>query len=132
MALRLATVRETGAAKAGYAEEVRKAAEFRVDVTREGGTVRVCPVGELDMATTGRVRTHLDDAIAAGDGPVILDLRETTFLDSSALHLAVEAYNRALSEAIGFAIVPGPPLVQRAFDIAGLGERLPFVDVPHG
>ena len=129
MAVQLATVRETGAAKA---KEVREAVEFRVDVTRERGAVRVCPVGELDMATIARLRVQLDEAMASGAGPVILDLRETTFLDSSALHLAVEAHNRAVRDGTGFAIIPGPPLVQRAFNIAGLSDRLPFVDVPRG
>jgi anti-anti-sigma factor len=70
--------------------------------------------------------------MASGAGRVILDLRETTFLDSSALHLAVETHERAACDGIGFAIVPAPPIVQRAFDIAGLSARLPFVDVPRG
>ena len=129
MAVRLATVRETGSARA---DEVREGVEFRVDVTRERGAVRVSPVGELDIATIGRLRGQLDEAMASGAGPVILDLRETTFLDSSALHLAVETHNRAVRDGTGFAIIPGPPLVQRAFNIAGLSDRLPFVDVPHG
>ena len=130
MALGLATDREIGAANEGYAEAVREAAEFRVDVAQERGAVRICPVGELDMATIGRLRGHLDEALGAGSGHVTLDLRETTFLDSSALHLAVEAHERATRDGTGFAIIPAPPIVQRAFDVAGLSTRLPFVDVP--
>ncbi|NUT56864.1 MAG: STAS domain-containing protein [Thermoleophilia bacterium] len=128
MALELATNRETEVANEGYAEALRQAVEFRVDVTRERGAVRLCPVGELDMATIGCLREHLDEARDAGH--VTLDLRQATFLDSSALHLAVEAHERAARDGTGFAIVPAPPMVQRAFDIAGLSARLPFVDVP--
>ena len=130
MALGLATDREVEAANQGYAEAVREAVAFRVDVARERGAVRISPVGELDMATIGCLREHLDEAMGAGAGHVTLDLRGTTFLDSSALHLAVEARDRAARDGTGFAIIPAPPTVQRAFDIAGLSERLPFVDVP--
>jgi anti-anti-sigma factor len=111
---------------------MRQAIEFRVDVARERDAVRVSPVGELDMATIRYLREALYEAMAAGAARVILDLRETTFLDSSALHLAVDAHERAVRDTTGFAIIPGPPLVQRAFDIAGLSDRLPFVEVPRG
>jgi anti-anti-sigma factor len=112
------------------AEEVRAAVEFRVDVVRERGAVRVCPVGEVDVCTIALVREHVDEAMAAGTGCLILDLRATTFLDSTALHLAVDSDAITAQKGIEFAIVPGPPAVQRTFDAAGLSARLPFVDVP--
>ena len=131
MALGLATDRESAVAnEEGYAEALREAAVFRVDVKPERGAVRLCPVGELDMATIGLLRGHLEEAMGAGTAHVTLDLRETTFLDSSALHLAVEARDRAARAGTGFAIIPAPPIVQRAFDVAGLSGQLPFVDVP--
>jgi anti-anti-sigma factor len=132
MTLRLAEDREVRTAQDGHTEAIVAAFEFRVDVMRERDAVRVCPVGELDMATIARVRDHLEEAMAAAAGRVILDLRGTTFLDSSALHLAVEVYERSARDGTGFAIIAGPPTVQRAFEIAGLSERLPFVDVPRG
>jgi anti-sigma B factor antagonist len=107
-------------------------AEFRVDVARERDAVRVSPVGELDVASIGSLRAQMDAALASGARCVILDLRDTTFLDSSALHLAVEADERAAEAGIEFAIIPGPDTVQRTFDIAGLTALLPFVDVPRG
>jgi len=116
----------------GDAEAMLAAVSFRVDVARERDVVRVSPVGDVDLATVGRLRERLDEAMEAGTGRVILDLREATFVDSSALHLAVDANDRATSTGIEFAIVAGPPAVQRTFDVAGLGDRLPFVDVPRG
>jgi anti-anti-sigma factor len=70
--------------------------------------------------------------MAGAAGRVIVDLRWTTFVDSSTLHLVVDAYERAARDGIEFALVAGPPGVQRTFEVAGLGDRLPFVDVPHG
>ena len=116
----------------GNAEEMLAAVSFRVDVAQERGAVRISPVGDVDLSTVGRLRERLDEAMEAGTGRVILDLRGATFIDSSTLHLAVEAHDRATSTGIEFAIVAGPPGVQRTFDVAGLGDRLPFVDVPRG
>lgn len=130
MASGLPVNREDTRDRAAHAEAMRAAAEFRVDVAREHDAVRVSPVGELDVATIGHVREHLGEAMASGAGRVILDLRETTFLDSSALHLAVETHDWATRSGAEFAIIPGPLAVQRAFDVTGLSARLPFVDVP--
>jgi anti-anti-sigma factor len=106
--------------------------EFRVDVARERWGVRVRPVGEVDLATVGRLREGMDAAMASDPGLVILDLRGTTFFDSTGLRLAVEIDSRAARSGVEFAIIAGPPAVQRTFDIAGLSARLPFVDVPRG
>lgn len=43
--------------------------------------------GEIDLVVTDRVRTVLDDALAAYAGSVVLDLSHTTYLDSSAVRL---------------------------------------------
>jgi anti-anti-sigma factor len=92
--------------------------------------VRVRPVGEVDLATIGSLREQMLAAMEAGAGLVILDLRETTFFDSTGLRLAVDVGRRAARDRIEFAIIPGPRAVQRTFEIAGLAARLPFVEVP--
>jgi anti-sigma B factor antagonist len=101
---------------------------FSVDVQPERDVVRVCPRGEVDMDTVGAVRSQLDELTGAGFTCVVLDLRGTTFLDSTGLRLAVEAHAASAADGWEFGIIPGPPNVQRTFDIAGLSERLPFVD----
>jgi anti-anti-sigma factor len=113
----------------GHAGEIPAAVEFRVDVAQEHDAVRISPAGEVDLATVGRVRARVDEALAAA-ARLILDLRATTFADSSVLHLAVKTQERAARDEIPFAIIPGPPVVQRTFEVAGLSDRLPFVDVP--
>ena len=106
------------------------AVEFRVEVAQERGAVRIIPVGEVDPATIGRVRATLDDAVAGGASRVVLDLRQTTFLDSTGLHLAIDGADDALMGGADFAIIAGPPVVHRTFELAGLSDQLPFVDVP--
>lgn len=114
----------------GPADDIRAAVEFRVDVARERDAVRVSPVGEVDLCTIDELSESIRAAMAAGTRLVILDLRATTFLDSTVLHLTVEADEWAAHSGTEFAIIPGPPAVQRTFAVARLSERLPFVDVP--
>jgi anti-sigma B factor antagonist len=130
MTLGLAVDGAAPAASSADAEAVRAAVEFRVDVVPEPGGVRLCPVGEIDIATIGRLRESLDEAVAAGADRLVLDLRGTTFLDSTGLHFAVGAQAWALQNGAEFSIIPGPPAVQRTFDLARLTAELPFVEVP--
>lgn len=107
---------------------------FSVDVRPERDVVRVCPVGEIDFDTVGVVRAQLDELRAAGFTCVVLDLREVTFLDSSVLHLAMDAQAASAADGWAFGIIEGPANVKRAFEVAGLREQLPFVDpadLPH-
>jgi anti-sigma B factor antagonist len=92
-----------------------------------GDTARVLPIGEVDVATVALVAQHLDDARGAGAARIVLDLRETTFIDSSGLHLALGWHERARREGFGFALTPGRAHVQRAIDASGLGASLTFV-----
>jgi anti-sigma B factor antagonist len=97
-------------------------------VEPERDVVRVCPRGEVDLDTVGAVRSQLDELVGAGFTRVVLDLRGTTFIDSTGLRLALDAHAASAADGWEFGIIPGPPNVQRAFEIVGFSERLPFVD----
>jgi anti-sigma B factor antagonist len=105
---------------------------FRVEVEPERDLVRVCPVGEVDLATVGDVRGQLEELRSSGFQHLILDLRRTTFLDSSALGLVVEMTAASAADGFAFAIIAGPPEVQRAFELSGLASWLPFVEPRSG
>jgi anti-anti-sigma factor len=45
----------------------------------------VCPRGELDLATAGRVRERIEELAAVGFARLLLDLSRLTFLDSTGL-----------------------------------------------
>src|ERR1041384_7230556 len=120
MMLQLAADGRVTRARAGHAAATPTDVAFRVDVSREQDTVRIRPVGEIDLATVGPVRARMAEAMAAGAARLILDLRATTFLDSAGLHLAVDAQPGATRNGTKFAITPAPPAVQRTFDVARL------------
>jgi anti-anti-sigma factor len=90
-------------------------------------TAWVQPVGEVDLANVALVAQRLDDARAARAGHVILDLRGATFVDSTALHLALGWQEKAGRERFSFAVAVGPGPVWRAIEAAGLGGVLTLV-----
>src|SRR3954470_15916054 len=105
MALRLRVDQEAAQATAGHGEAMPATVEFRVGVAHEHGGVRVCPIGDVDLATIGRLRERMNEAMAAVADRVILDLRATTFLDSTGLHLALDTHAWATCNGTEFVII---------------------------
>ncbi len=98
--------------------------EFTVAV---GGGVDgsvVAPRGELDMATQGDLRSAIEQQAARG--AVTLDLSGLRFLDTSGLRLILETAEASRREGFAFTVLPGPPAVQRLFEVAGVTELVPF------
>lgn len=96
---------------------------FAVEVERDGVRATVTPCGELDIATVDRVRVEIDGLVAAGCDRVVLDLRATTFMDSTGLRLVIA---QAAREDAGVSLIDGTDPVSRLFDLTGMRERLPF------
>lgn len=105
---------------------------FSVDVEPERDVVRVCPRGDVDLATVGRLREQVDELIGAGFLRVVLDLRGVTFLDSTGLRLVLELYRRSRADGWDLLIIEGPADVQRVFDVTGLRPLLPLAEADGG
>src|SRR5829696_515974 len=101
---------------------------FRCELEPERTRVRVRPIGEIDMATTPEVETHLSDLAAAGFEQVTLDLSAVSFLDSTGLRMILEWDARSRADGFSFSLVAGPPTVQRLFDLTDTTARLSFTD----
>ena len=105
-------------------------ADFRVEVEQEREAVRTCPIGDIGLDTVEELRAQLEELTSAGATGLILDLRGTTFLDSTGLRLAMDTHATSTANGCEFAIFTGPPSVQRALELTGLTAHLPFVDPP--
>ena len=99
---------------------------FTCPVSREEGQAVVSPRGELDMATVGAVEQQLTQLRRHGVGKIVLDLRGLTFMDSSGLHLVVRWANEASRDGFELELEPGPPVVQRIFDLTAVHDTLPW------
>jgi anti-sigma B factor antagonist len=103
---------------------------FTCNVTPEGDHVIVAPRGDLDMATVGAVERELQRLRGSGADRIVLDLRGLTFMDSSGLHLVTRWAKEASQDGFGFELEPGPPAVQRLFELTAMTDVLPFRKTP--
>jgi anti-sigma B factor antagonist len=102
--------------------------ELRI-VLREPGTTTVLRLsGEWDIAGLPAARRVMSDALSGHPESLVLDLSDLTFIDSSGLHATIELAYRANAQRTRLVIIPGPYPVQRAFELCGLIDRLPFID----
>jgi anti-anti-sigma factor len=86
--------------------------------------------GELDLATVPELDTMTERACADGAGELVLDLRELVFIDSTGLRAILRALQHCEAHRCQLFLTPGPPAVQRLFELTGLLERLPFLEPP--
>lgn len=99
---------------------------FRCEVVQEGDGAAVAPQGELDMATIGAVEQELRRLRGKGCPKLVLDLRGLTFMDSTGLHLVTRWTQEASRDGFEFEIEPGPPVIQRVFQLAQMTDGVPF------
>ena len=66
----------------------------------------------------------------SGFDKIVLDLRGLTFMDSSGLHLVTRWTNDASRDGFVFELEPGPPQVQRVFELTSVIDELPFRSRP--
>ena len=102
--------------------------QIAVEVSHLDDTDVVSPTGDIDIATAPEVRKAM--LANAGGRRIVLDLRGVKFMDTSGLQLLVEGRRRAIAEGGAFAIVDGPPPVQRVIEVAGLAPKLDHVGAP--
>jgi len=89
--------------------------------------VLVRAVGEVDVSTVIAVRRELNTAREEGT-TVLLDLSGVTFMDSTGLHLLLDASkSSALSDWAFFVARPSEP-VQRLIELSGTRDLLTLVD----
>jgi anti-anti-sigma factor len=97
-------------------------------VQPERELVRVCPVGELDLATVDQVRDSIEGFKGAGFRRIVLDLRGVTFMDSTGVRLVLEAHASSRADGWDFGLIEGSGEVQRVLELAGVRSRLRFVE----
>jgi anti-sigma B factor antagonist len=97
-----------------------------VQIDREGDapTWVVRLTGEHDLATVAALRDQIRSL--PGTDPLVVDLSDTVFLDSSILGAIVEAHaSRADGGGRFGLVVPEGSFAARLVELAGLSDRLP-------
>jgi anti-sigma B factor antagonist len=100
----------------------------RIEATAvDGGWPVIALSGEHDLSTAPELRARLHD-LAEADA-VIIDLDETTFVDSSILGVLVGGLRRARERDVPFGVVLGNdahPAIRRIFELTGLHDVFPI------
>jgi anti-sigma B factor antagonist len=98
-------------------------AGLEVTVTDQGTTRTITVAGEIDLTSIEAVRAPLSAALSDHIETVVLDLEQTTFIDSSGVALMVATLKRTQSGVVRFVVLPSPS-VTRVFDLSGLADAL--------
>jgi anti-sigma B factor antagonist len=89
------------------------------------GNLVIAFAGELDLANAGTAESALEGSLANGT-PVIVDMRELEFIDSTGIALLVSTLSRN-EDGTKVSFIPSVfPAVTRVLELTGLAERLPL------
>ncbi len=80
--------------------------------------------GELDIATAPQFRTAFGGLLGTGCRHIVIDLSETTFLDSSGLGALVWAAHRMRGAGGEFSVVDPHPAIVPTLEITNVGPVL--------
>jgi len=78
--------------------------------------------GEIDLFTAPELKQVLAECIEAGRIRIVVDLSETTFLDSTALGVLIGAVKRLRSRGGALALVNVDENIAKTFEITGLDQ----------
>jgi anti-anti-sigma factor len=96
--------------------------------TRQEDEHVVALYGELDLAGVEVVEAEMRRVELTDAGRIIVDLSRLDFMDSSGLRTMLLVFARSRTNGNRVVFLRGGPVVQRLFDISGVGDRLPFLD----
>lgn len=90
------------------------------DVTKHGDLTVVSPVGEIDLATQGELRSLLNDLVVAGDVHLVLDLSGVEFIDSTGIGALIGTRRRVHAFQGSLVLVCPDEAILKIFTITGL------------
>ncbi len=82
--------------------------------------------GEIDLFTAPELKAALSETIDSGGSRIVVDLTETTFLDSTALGVLIGAVKRLRSGDGRLTIVNVDDNIAKTFQITGLDQIFPM------
>jgi len=105
--------------------------EFDVTITERGVGV-VTPKGRLNMVSARRLKELLADLVTGGTIRIVVDMAETTFLDSSGLGALIAGLKSARQAGGDLRIARPTPSVMTVFELTNLDKVLRARDSVEG
>jgi len=97
---------------------------IELDVTTDRGIAVVVPRGRLNMVAARQLRQVLGDIITGGTSRIVVDLAETTFLDSSGLGALIGGLKSARQAGGDLRIARPTPEVMTVFTLTNMDKVL--------
>jgi anti-sigma B factor antagonist len=99
--------------------------EARISIRNEGVVPVVDVSGEIDLYTSPKLRAALDELLATGQVHFLVNLLDTTYLDSTALSILTSVLKHVQGAGGMLGLVFNQPQVDRMFTITGLKDVFP-------
>jgi anti-sigma B factor antagonist len=97
-----------------------------IDHLEQDGAHTLRLIGELDMAGVPSLEGAFARICADGTRSLTIDMQQLGFIDSTGLAAIVHVSGVCARHGYSFELIPGPPAVQRLFEVTGLDGVLPF------
>jgi anti-sigma B factor antagonist len=94
--------------------------ELRLSKARRERTHILYVGGAVDFSVAEEFRAGVEDAVATANSPLIVDLGNVSFLDSSGISTLVRAYHAMKARGDYFALVVNRPMIMRVLSICRL------------
>ncbi len=101
--------------------------DFAIDEQPDGERLVVAVRGEIDLFTAPELKQVLAEGIERGRVRIVIDLTDTTFLDSTALGVLIGAVKRLRARDGALALVNVDENVGKTFEITGLDQIFTIV-----
>lgn len=103
---------------------------LRLASRKSDGTTTVLVSGELDIATTGQLRTYVEHALAeSGTARIVLDLRGISFIAAAGIGLLAELRHTAILYGAELLLGDVSPAVTRLLALVGHAGQYPSATV---
>lgn len=84
--------------------------------------------GEVDLATVEELETAIDKIFSSDAHSLVVDLRESSFMDSTGLKALVMAHRRFEEDGRSFAVAVSGGPVSRLIDLSGVESSVRIVE----
>ncbi len=99
-----------------------RAVEIQLKSRVVNGVAVVDVAGELDIATSPRLKSAVHHALTEGCSRVVVNLLQTTYLDSTALSVLTSAQKEARRAGGNVGLVYGQPQIEKILTMTGLKD----------
>lgn len=104
--------------------------DFHAEPVTVDGHVTVAVRGELDLATVGEFQAALERTWETPERPVVVDLSELRFIDSTGLRAVLLFHKRARESGREYRLTGADTNVRRTLEISGLDQVFVIEELP--